>query len=379
VTAKQLLKQYLPSPVLQLHQKYHRWKYQQTLRKKEPFFFSPLVGKAHGGNFTALFICGPHFDQRVPNSMTKFRIGLMNGFEEEGIRCEFISFTGLNRLSEFANPIVFCQECDYEFLGLQQIRLLRPHKKFIWVDPWREDIQPYLDRFEFPGMSLSEKTKKKVLDSEPSFAFTIAPVSGLQHYARWERLGIKLVSLPLACDTALYDRFPPSPAYQNVKIAFVGGYWPYKAKSFDRYLKPYENQLTVFGYWAWPYAGYGGELKDEEEPCLYSSALLCPAINEPHVPVMDIDINERVFKVLGSGGLCVTDVTRGYRELFKPDELLVPESIDEYHSMVRAALEAPESLRDYRERGYRAVRERHTYRHRARAVLQTLGLTPSGQ
>lgn len=311
--------------------------------------------------------------------MTKFRVGLMNGFEKEGVRCEFISFTGLHKLSEFTDPILFCQECDFEYLGPQQIRRLRPYKKFIWIDPWREDIQPFVDRFEFPGMSLSEKTKRKVLDSEPSFVFTIAPASGLKYYASWEQLGVKLISLPLACDTALYDRHPPSTAYQGLKIAFVGGYWPYKARSFDQYLKPYEKELTVFGYWAWPYAGYGGELKDEEEPRLYSSALLCPAINEPHVPAMNIDINERVFKILGSGGLCVTDVTTGYREFFKPDELLVPNNIDEYHDIVRAALYAPGSLWEYRERGYRAVRERHTYRHRARTILETLGYTLSSQ
>src|SRR5262249_51499482 len=153
--------------------------------------------------------------------------------------------------------------------------------------------------------------------------------------------------------------------FHDARIVFVGGYWPYKAKSFDLYLKPYEKLLTVYGYWSWPYAGYGGRLAEEDEPLLYHDAALSPAINEPHVPVMGIDVNERVFKILGCGGLCITDVTPAYSCLFNPEELLVPRSIDEYHEMVQMALKDLESLFKYREAGYKAIRERHTYRHRA--------------
>ena len=62
----------------------------------------------------------------------------------------------------------------------------------------------------------------------------------------------------------------------KTKMAFVGGYWAYKERQFDRYLNPYERRLPVFGYSAWPYANYGGQSADEEEPSLYRQAMLCP-------------------------------------------------------------------------------------------------------
>ena len=134
--------------------------------------------------------------------------------------------------------------------------------------------------------------------------FTISPTRSFEYYQGWLRQGAQLISLPLACDTTLYhDWVPFCPEFADVQLAFVGGFWPYKARQFDRYLKPYADRLTVFGYSAWPYAGYGGQLPEAKEPALYRQARLSPTINEPHVEVMGVDLNERVFKVLGSGGL----------------------------------------------------------------------------
>jgi spore maturation protein CgeB len=170
------------------------------------------------------------------------------------------------------------------------------------------------------------------------------------------------------------EQAPFCPEFDDVQLTFVGGYWPYKARQFDRYLKPYADRLTVFGYSSWPYGNYGGQLPELKEPSLYLQARLSPTINEPHVEVMGVDLNERVFKVLGSGGMTITDVTPAYREWFSQDELLIPESISDYHDMVRMALDDEDFNRQYRLAGHRAIRERHTYAHRARTVLELLGL-----
>jgi len=83
---------------------------------------------------------------------------------------------------------------------------------------------------------------------------------------------------------------------------------------------------------------------------------------------------ERSFKVLGSGGLTVTDVIPFYRELFSEDELLVPRSLQEYHDLVRQSLEDQDFNQRYRQRGFEAVMARHTYIHRALSMLQYLGI-----
>jgi spore maturation protein CgeB len=89
---------------------------------------------------------------------------------------------------------------------------------------------------------------------------------------------------------------------------------------------------------------------------------------------MGTDMNERVFKVLGSGGMTITDATPGYRAWFTPNELLVPGNLDEYHEMVHQALDDSDFNHRYRLSGYRAVMERHTYAHRARMILNHLGI-----
>jgi spore maturation protein CgeB len=93
---------------------------------------------------------------------------------------------------------------------------------------------------------------------------------------------------------------------------------------------------------------------------------------------MGTDVNERVFKVLGSGGLAVTDVGP-YHEWFGPDELLVPQSLAEYHDMIRRALDDRDFNQRYREAGYEAVCARHTYAHRARLILHVLGFADNGE
>ena len=158
-------------------------------------------------------------------------------------------------------------------------------------------------------------------------------------------------------------------------MAFVGGYRPYKNIQYEKYLTPYEDILTVFGDSHWRYRGYGGPLPDGDERVLYQNARVCPALSEPHAEVMG-DIVERVFKVMGSKGLAITDVIPFYRELFAEDELLVPGSIDEYHEMIQQALTDDDFNQRYRRRGYDAIRARHTYAHRACAILGYLEIEP---
>ncbi|GAB4476893.1 MAG: hypothetical protein Kow0088_15150 [Anaerolineales bacterium] len=187
--------------------------------------------------------------------------------------------------------------------------------------------------------------------------------------------GVILVSLPLAWDKRTY---PKNPTYytefDNVDIAFVGGYWIYKGQQLDRYLKPYARNLTVYGYTKWPYGNYGGILPVEREGSLYSQAKICPVINEPHVELMGIDQNERVFKVLGSGGFAITDPVPGYREWFSEYELLVPKDENQFHELVHLAWRDRDFNYQYRKNGQRAVIERHSYMHRAVETLHRLGI-----
>lgn len=350
------------------------WRRQALERRaREPVILTPRSQAWNPEARTAVILCSPHFRETVPNAGVTCRLGLARGFEQVGLNFMLLSVFELQRLRELHEPLVFLSEADYEFLDDPALAGLRRYPHVAWVNPWfaREERLWQESGLEPLGMSAA---RDRVLRSEPQCLVGLCVESGLEYFTGWTGPGRQVLPFSLACDTTLYDRGEGTSRFQGVRIAFVGGYWPNKARSFDLYLRPYEQDLTVYGYSPWPYAGFGGRLPVQDEPLLYRDALLSPSINEPHVPVMHIDLNERVYKILGCGGLSITDVTPGYRELFRPEELLVPESLDEYHDMVRTALREPERLAGYRERGYHAVRSRHTYAHRAAMLLEALHL-----
>ena len=186
--------------------------------------------------------------------------------------------------------------------------------------------------------------------------------------------------MPFAWDTLLYPSDAPRrPEFDGVELAFVGGYWPSKGRQIDRYLRPLEDDLVVYGYSRWPYRGYRGGLPLEHEASLYRHALVSPAINEPSVALLHGQINERVFKVLGCNGVTVVDAIPAYRDFFTPDELPIPESAEEFLDRVRLLQQDDSERERWRERGHKAVAERHTYVHRARELARRLGVALPGE
>ena len=110
------------------------------------------------------------------------------------------------------------------------------------------------------------------------------------------------------------------------------------------------------------------------EAPLFRQARVCPTINEPTVRLLHGQINERVFKVLGSGGLSAVDAMPAYRELFRADELFVPRNLSEFHEFVDLVLRDEAERGRWLEAGRRAVMDRHRYEHRARALASHLGM-----
>jgi hypothetical protein len=323
---------------------------------------------------TFVMLVSPEFDSQRPNASMTARLGWCHGFEDLGIPYRVISIFDLDkRLPSLPRPFCWISESDYCYLTPQNILTLRNYPHFVWINVWFKNDKKYFDTYNFPDFSGSLRVKKKVIASEPTFVFTISPKDRFYYYEEWMKRGLMLSSLPLAWDKKVYPEFPePDKDFENVKIAFVGGYWAYKARQFDRYLKPYANQLMVFGYTTWPYGNYGGLLPRWREASLYRQARVSPTINEPHVEKMGIDQNERIFKVLGSGGFTITDAVSGYRHWFTEDELLVPTTVEEFHELVQMALRDDEFNQRYRVCGQRAVKERHQYSHRAMQALKIL-------
>jgi len=359
-------------PLYQLKYHLERYKNNPVITKKS----GELDSESAPATF--IVICGPGFNQKIPNAATTSRIGWCNGFEQIGIPYQLVSVYDLAKtLPDIANPLCWISGSDYLFLNKKNLQALSKYKHIVWVSTYFKYDKNYYQERGLPNLSWDSPLRRKILSSNPSYLFTISSESKFEFYQGWIEEGANLISLPLACDFTLFDKPNYLRKFDNVELAFVVVYWDYKAIEFNKYLKPYEQRLTVFGYSKWPYARYGGLLSESDEPSLYKQARLSPIINEPHVSAMGIDVNERVFKVLGSGGLGLTDAVNIYRDWFNKDELLIPESEEEYHFLVKSILNEPEKFAKYREAGKNAVVKRHTYAHRAVKLCSLLGVNIS--
>lgn len=330
------------------------------------------------GQHTFLMAVGPAFDQLRPDAMMACRMGYCHAFEQLGIPYRLVDVRDVAGIArQVPSPFVMYFAGDLAFLPKRDISFLRTLPSAVWVYPWFEGSQDFfISRNMNPEIwTLSDAVVRKVLALEPRFGFTATVPSGLHFFEGWKRHGLDVRAYPLACDTTVYRSDPVSiPDFDGIELAFVGGYWRSKGVQIDDYLRQFEDKLRVYGYSTWPYQGYSGLLPGELEASLYRQARVCPVVNEPTVALMKGQINERVFKVFGSGGCAVADAVPAYRELFSEDELLIANSPDHFGELVRMLLSDPALNCTYRERGLAATLARHTYIHRANDMLHDLGL-----
>ena len=331
-------------------------------------------GGPENSPITFVMVCRQGFDIHKPNANSTFRLGLCRGFAQIGVRYHLVSVWELNSvLPSLPKPLVFLSVYDYLDMDKKTRILLRKYPHLVWGHANLGIMRKAYKKFDFDYVGIPDFVYKRVAESEPNFIASISPKSALDFFSTWLKYCPRVESLPLACDTTRYFIEEGNGKYSGAQIAFVGGYWKKKAFQFEKYLKPHEGILQVYGYNQWPYKGYQGLMPDEEERLLYQNACVSPAISEPHAEVTG-DIVERVFKIMGSGGLAVTDVVSFYHDLFEPDELLVPSSVEEYHEMIRQSLDDVDFNLFYRQKGYKAVMARHTYAHRARSILSMLDI-----
>lgn len=328
-------------------------------------------------NRTFILAVGPGFNQNIPVAMTVARMGYVNAFNQMGIRYVIEDIRNLSKnISKYSNPFIMYVFNELDFLTVKQIDYLSNFTSFIWVPPLFDgDAHFYRERGIKPeGLLLSSKSIDKIVRLNPLFCFNATTESGLNFFEGWYRRGIRPVSLPLACDTTIYN------AENTLKkitldrnCVFVGGYWGSKGVEIDKYLRQIEDDLTIYGYSSWPYKHYLGKLPQNGlESSLYRSAAVCPVVNEPSVAIMKGQINERVFKVLGSGGCPVVDAVPCYRELYSENELLIAKNSNEYIEIIRELISNENLNVKMRNAGGIATLNKHTYIHRANKILEQL-------
>lgn len=366
------LRRYLPRPI-------DAWlsEIRQGLKRARVLRPTGRLDPARGKR-TFVLPVGPWFDQNRPDAMMVARMGYCHAFEDDGIPYVIADIRAVADLIErVPDPFLMYAAEDVSFLPWRDLKRLRCFPSAVWTPPLFGDSDRFFTAHGLDAhmWALSRRARRKILALEPRFCFTATVPSGLGFFEGWTGAGVPaVVSLPLACDTRLYR--PDAPrvgAFDAVRLAFVGGYWPSKGKQIDRYLRRFEDELVVYGYSRWPYRGYAGQMaQDGSEASLYRQACVCPVVNEPSVALLKGQINERVFKVLGSMGCPVVDAVPAYRELYDEDELVVAEDEQQFAELVNQLLEDEALNHQFRLRGHQATMSRHTYAHRAREFLARL-------
>ena len=328
-----------------------------------------MVQKMH----TLIIAIHDSFDYGIPNAAHSTRMAYYHGFNAIGINGVFARHSELaETIKNAENPLAWLTYDDYNYMDAETLLLLRAMPHFVQVNVWADGVKEMHRRYNAPSPTIPKETRKRILDSGASFLWASTPPGMLGAYENWIKAGQRVVGLPWACDTAIYHPHKNKQKFSTIDVAFVGGYRSYKEPQYSDYLWSWRDRLTTYGYSIWPQC-YAGQIAIKDEPLLYQNARVCPTISEPQFCETH-DTVERGFKVLGSGGLTIFDCVSAYQHLFTKEEALLPETIDQYRDMMHLALTGDDFNARWRERGYKAVMERHTCVHRARRVLELLEL-----
>lgn len=182
------------------------------------------------------------------------------------------------------------------------------------------------------------------------------------------------VPMPTAGDKVIFKQIIDD-AQKEYDLVYLGGRWPYKAKTIDAYLVPVLNKVKsrVYGWGDWPSNVCSGVLGEDKACQFLNSGKIGPCVSEQHTHTFGIDIPERAFKVALCGTLVVHDATINIKRMI-PSAVIAstPEQFRdyvEYFAKPAASAERIELIKKQQTE----VLNNHTYHHRLAKLLDQLG------
>ena len=261
----------------------------------------------------------------------------------------------------------------------------RPHMKVVMrASDWGY-MQKGIDLKKYPILVAQEEEKKllerlKEETGKPDLVHNHYHENWIKvTHNEWESIGIRPISLLHGADIFDFYLRPPIKQLQ-CDIGFVGGYWPYKAINLDKYLinlcHPVgKYNIKIFGTSNWPVAQYNGRVSTENVCGLFASATISPNISEPHSQDFGYDIIERPFKILMSGGFCISDYVESMvNDVFTNNEIVFAKTPEEFEKLIKYYINNPEKRIEHIKAGYNSVVNNHTYFHRISSLLSELGM-----
>ncbi len=304
------------------------------------------------------------------------RMGYMNAMSSIGISCIMWHPRSGKPLfdvfDETSPDLVLCGSYEIDRALIKNL-LKRPEIKVIlWGGNWG-DMDKEIDRSIDPVLMISEEEKQflpaLIKNNNIKHVFTYYSQRCAEStHNHWRNLGLEPKGLLLAADTTQYKPTTPNDSL-ICDLSFIGGYWPYKAISFNKYLIPmcYKSDINIkiFGYGNWPVAQYLGSLPANMLPNLFSSSTVNASIFEPLSAKYGFDVNERPYKILASGGFCVSEYCESAaKDVFVNNEVVFANNPDDFREKVYYYIKNPEERQSFIERGLNTIKHKHTYFHR---------------
>lgn len=319
------------------------------------------------------------------------RLGLARAFSacgHEAIIWELGQKSAFDMFDEFEPEIFYCPTYH---LTDDIIKCLkeRPYTKVACKASDWGIAQKDMDLNEYPILVANQKEIDTVLKlkdeiGKPDFVDIHYHQSSVNlTHSYWIDNGIKAIGLLSAADINDYIHGVSKPELE-CDIAFVGGYWPYKSKTLNKWLiplcHPKENyKIKIFGNQPWGVPQYCGFIPTEEMRNLFASAKICPSISEPHSQVYGHDIIERPFKLLSCKAFVISDYVKSMEDNVFGDNLLYAKTPEEFKEKINFYLKNLDLRQEYIDKGYQHVINHHTYFHRAAQFFDALDLPYEAQ
>ena len=261
----------------------------------------------------------------------------------------------------------------------------RPHMRVVMRASDWGDIQKDIDLEKYPILVAQEKEKKllerlKEETGKPDFVHNHYHDRWIKvTHNKWENIGIRPISLIHAADIFDFSLVPPLDVLK-CDVGFIGGYWPYKAINLDKYLVSLchpvgKYNIKIFGSSDWPVVQYLGRIAPQNVGRLFASATVSPNISEPHSQDFGYDIIERPFKILMSGGFCISDYVESMaNDVFTNEEIVFAKTPKEFKQLLDYYISDPSKRKKHIEAGYNSVVKNHTYFHRVAKIFSELGM-----
>jgi hypothetical protein len=311
------------------------------------------------------------------------REGLMRAFQYAGMQCAIWDMRGkcsFDAMNEFEPDILITQSYNID-RGLEKCIAARPAMRVIckagdwWTNP--------PNTAKYPVLHASKKEKDTVLRlrdecGKPDFLFIHYHLDYLEMtHGEWTKRGVPVKSSMNAADLFLFTKGQWREEFSG-DIAFVGGYWPYKSLTLDKYIKPLCNpelglKIRVFGNQQWNAPQYCGFCPDHEVKNILKSAAICPNVSELHSEDFGHDVIERPFKLASNKCFIISDYVEGLEKIYG-DSIVYAKTTQDFIEKVYHYLKNPQEKMAKIAKAYEITLREHTYFDRAASILDNLNM-----